>query len=210
MVTTVKRIEIPNFITHVELSKKRRAKYYKKGNKLPKKYSNKDYIFNKEGVLVHKALGVPVIANPRVVGTPRLKKINGQDIYRGNNNPYIRSKMVSTMKEFFSTAIKKQKISPVDLKHYPLEMELEMHIPLTEDFDIDNAGWIFVKVIQDVLVSTGVISNDVAVLLPKSGGVQFVPLEADGERKIVILIGENHTPFRAKLKQFVKKLKITF
>ncbi len=204
------RIEITNFITHVLLSKKRRARYYKKGKKIPKKYQTNEYGYNKQEELIHKATKMRVIANPRSVGTPRLKKINGQDIYRGNNNPYIRSKMVSEMKAFFADAIVKSGIDPIDSKHYPIEMELEMHIPLNAEFDVDNAGWLYVKVIQDVLTQTGTIVNDVAVLLPKTGGVQFVPIETGQANKMVIILRENNTPFRNKLKQFVKTEELTF
>ncbi len=210
MVKDITRIEIPNFITHVVLSKKRRAKHYKKGNKRPNKYSTSDYVYNKDDILVHKITRVPVIANPRSVGTPRIKKINGQDIYRGNTNPHMRSKIVSEMKDFFRKELRKQKVKPIPTEHYPLEMELEMCLPLSTDFDVDNASWLYVKVIQDVLTDCGVIRNDVAILLPKTGGTQYVPLEDGEERQLNIILRENHTPFREKLKKYVTQEKIDF
>ena len=207
----VLRIEIPEFITHVKLSNKRRAKYYTKGKKIPTKYTTSEYTYNKEGILIHKVTRLPIISNPRSVGTPRIKKINGQDIYRGNNDPHVRSKMVSSMKEFFSNEVRKRKVQPIPLDHYPLEMELEMHLPNAgEAFDIDNAGWLYVKVIQDVLTTTRVIRNDVAILLPKSGGVQYVPLDEGEQRKLVILLRENDTPYREKFKTFIKQEEKTF
>ena len=202
----IKIIEIPNFITHVQLSKKQRAKYYKKGRKkeLPKKYQKPEYGYRKkDGVLIHLKTGIPPIANPRVVGTPKIKKINGQDIYRGRINPHMRSKIVSEMKQFFEDKLRKQKIKPIPFNHYPLEMELEMHLPLNDSFDVDNAGWLYVKAIQDVLVSLQIIKNDVGVYLPKTGGVQYVPLE-EGQtpNKLVIILRENITPYRKVFKKY--------
>ena len=62
-------IEIPEFIEHVVISKKRRAKYKKDSS------------------------GNTVIANPRTVGKEKKWKINSQSIYSGMGH-HLRSKVV--------------------------------------------------------------------------------------------------------------------
>ncbi len=182
-------IEIPNFITHVELSKARRKKYFQKDDILPKKYQNDKYLFNKKGILVGED-NKPVVRNSRVAGTPCVKKINGQEFYSGNINPHLRAKMVSEMKKFFISHF--EGIPPIDPKHFPLEMELELHYSTTPDiFDIDNLGWIYTKVIQDCLKDAGIIPEDNVSILSKSGGCQFVRVESVEERKLLVILRKN-------------------
>lgn len=153
-------------------------------------------------MLINLKTKEPVIANPRVAGQPRYKKINGQDLYRGNNNPYIRSKMIRSMKTFFRKEIDKLNVSPINDSDYPVEMELELHTNVTEnDFDMDNAGWVYVKVIQDVLVEFQIIRNDTKTYLAKTGGVQYVPVKEGEPRKLVIILRRNMTPFRNQLRE---------
>jgi len=124
-------VEIPNYITHVKLSNRRRAKYYTTKSKIPKKYKN--YKFNTENFLIDK-LGNKIISNPKVVGTPNMKKINGQDFYRGGNNPIIRSKIVLKMKSFWTDKLKKCK--KININQYPLKLSLDFYVPENENFDV--------------------------------------------------------------------------
>ena len=182
-------IEIPGYITHVELSKQRRKKYFAPEDKIPLKYQTDDYQFVKDR-LTHIETKQPVIKNPRVAGTPKLKKINGQDFYSGNVIPQVRAKMIMEMKKFFSDHFKG--IPAISTEHYPVEMELEIHYTIKNDFfDIDNLGWVYTKVIQDVLKDEGIIPDDDIRYIRKSGGCQFVSVDNEDDRKIVIRIKKN-------------------
>ncbi len=182
-------IEIPGYITHVELSKSRRKKYFTPDDRIPLKYQKEHYKFIK-GRLTDTETKEVVVKNPRVAGTPRLKKINGQDFYSGTVMPQVRAKIVAEMKKFFSVHF--QGIPAIDAEHFPVEMELEIHYTMKNDlFDIDNLGWVYTKVIQDVLKDEKIIPDDDIRYIRKSGGCQFVPVEDEEDRKIVIRIKRN-------------------
>lgn len=177
----INSITVPKYIKHVVLSKKRRAKYYTKKSKIPKKYQGLPY--NNKGILVDK-LGNPIIANPRVVGTPRLKKVNGQDFYKGTDSPHIRSKVVNEIKSFLKTFVKG--IEPITT--YPVQIKLEMHDVIgVGNWDLDNL-WIYNKCMQDVLVDTGVLAEDNVMYVTAAAAPEFYPVDNEDDRKLVFKI----------------------
>ena len=181
MSNLINSITIPKYIKHVVLSKKRRAKYYTKKSKIPKKYQGLP--FNNKGILVDK-LGNPVIANPRVVGTPRLKKVNGQDFYKGTDSPHIRSKVVNEIKSFLKPFVKG--IEPITT--YPVQIKLEMHDVIgVGNWDLDNL-WIYNKCMQDVLVDTGVLAEDNVMYVTAAAAPEFYPVDNEDDRKLVFKI----------------------
>ena len=75
-------ITIPEYITKVALSKARRPVYYSiNGKRKPPKKYLKDplYTIDRQGYLRYRPTGDKVVANKKVVGTPKYQKINGQD-----------------------------------------------------------------------------------------------------------------------------------
>jgi len=181
MSNLINSITVPKYIKHVVLSKKRRAKYYTKKSKIPKKYQGLP--FNNKGILVDK-LGNPVIANPRVVGTPRLKKVNGQDFYKGTDSPHIRSKVVNEIKSFLKPFVKG--IEPITT--YPVQIKLEMHDVIgVGNWDLDNL-WIYNKCMQDVLVDTGVLAEDNVMYVTAAAAPEFYPVDNEEDRKLVFKI----------------------
>lgn len=181
MSNLINSITVPKYIKHVVLSKKRRAKYYTKKSKIPKKYQGLPY--NNKGILVDK-LGNPIIANPRVVGTPRLKKVNGQDFYKGTDSPHIRSKVVNEIKSFLKTFVKG--IEPITT--YPVQIKLEMHDVIgVGNWDLDNL-WIYNKCMQDVLVDTGVLAEDNVMYVTAAAAPEFYPVDNEDDRKLVFKI----------------------
>ena len=181
MSNLIHSITVPKYIKHVVLSKKRRAKYYTKKSKIPKKYQGLP--FNNKGILVDK-LGNPVIANPRVVGTPRLKKVNGQDFYKGTDSPHIRSKVVNEIKSFLKPFVKG--IEPITT--YPVQIKLEMHDVIgVGNWDLDNL-WIYNKCMQDVLVDTGVLAEDNVMYVTAAAAPEFYPVDNEDDRKLVFKI----------------------
>ncbi len=90
--TIICRVEIPDYIERIQLSKSRRPKFFQKGDNIPKRYRDERFFnFNGRGVLVNVDTEERVIANPRAAGTPREKRINGQDIWSGMDH-FLRSK----------------------------------------------------------------------------------------------------------------------
>lgn len=170
-------IEIPEYITHVELSKSRRPKYYKKGQKVPKKYANfKKY--DLRGRLLG-ADGLPIVANAANVSKPRLLKINGQQLYSGNMNPMMRSKVVGLIKEFFDNYTK---VEPVA---YPVRIEADLYAPLAaKNWDLDNQ-WIYHKCFLDSLVKNGVLPDDNIMFVTQAPGFRYFPVDHKEDRKLV-------------------------
>lgn len=179
------KIEIPQYITHVRLSKSRRAKYYTVNmrRKLPKKYKNANYGYNSKGVLINLLTKEPVIANPKTVGTPREKKINGQEIYSGNVPPTIRSIIVREMKQFY-----KQFIPSTHKIREKCKIKLEIFNAIgVGNQDLDNMSWIILKVVQDVLVEKQVLPED-NILVVDNLEIQFHPIDSEENRKLVITV----------------------
>lgn len=172
-------ITIPEFITHVKLSNKRRAKYYTKKSKIPKKYKELKF---KNGFLVDVD-GKKVVSNPRSVGTPKLKKINGQEIYSGMPH-HMRAKIVKTIKDFYKKHLKN--IDPVD--SFPIQIEMELHAPIeVGNWDLDNL-WIYNKCFQDALTDLGIIPDDNIQYITKPASPLFFPVENMEDRKLVYRI----------------------
>lgn len=185
-------IIIPQYITHVQLSKARKAKYYKKGSatakKRPAKYKHKLYTWNKQGWLVSPS-GERVIANSKSVGTPRLLKINGQQLYSGNMNAMVRSKVVNEIKDFMSGYVKD--IEPMKV---PIRVESDLYAPLAaKNWDLDNQ-WIYHKCFLDALVNAGVIPDDNVMFVTQAPAFRFFPVEHKEDRAIVYRLIEEDRP----------------
>jgi hypothetical protein len=179
-------LNIPNYITHVQLSEHRRTKYYKQGDKIPVKHQ--DCKFDKKGILIG-ADGKPVIKNPRVAGTPGWKKINGQTFYQGTGNPILRSKIIGAMKDFFRPYF--DDIDKIPADKLPITLELEIHDNPTDEFDIDNLAWVYTKVVLDVMTEKKIIQDDNVNFVAKSGGCQFVRTTNDQPRQLVVRVFKN-------------------
>ena len=171
-------IIIPEYITHVQLSKSRRPKYYRKGGKIPKKYA-KYKKFDLKGRLCDGA-GDPIIANPATVNKPRLQKINGQQLYSGNMNPMMRSKVVNEIKKFMSSFTKD--VEPVQV---PIRVESDLYAPMAaRNWDLDNQ-WIYHKCFLDALVSSGVLPDDNIMFITQAPAFRYFPVDMPEERKII-------------------------
>lgn len=175
-------IEIPNYLTHVQLTKGRRPKYYSKNGHIPKKYQKfKD--FDAKGRLLGKD-GKPLIANPASVNKPRIKKINGQELYSGNMPPHLRSKIVNCIKEQFQEVVRK--CNP--LSEFPIAITAELHtIPGAMNWDLDNQ-WIYHKCFQDALVAAEIIPDDNIFYITQAPAFSYHPVERLEDRKLVYRI----------------------
>lgn len=139
-------VVVPDYIKQVQLSKSRRAKYYKEGDRIPKKYSNtENYNFVKD-CLTEIATGQRVVRNVRTAGKERLKKVQGQDIWRGINFN-LRSKIAKELKKYFYEYFR----GIPRVNKYPIGIRIDFYDNVEEGEDIDNMIYFYRKTIHDAL-----------------------------------------------------------
>lgn len=167
-------VVIPNYIRVIKISESRRATYYKIGEDIPKKYSDKlgkeyhwMYVDKKKDKFLVDADGELIIKNPNSQGTPKYKIINGQDLHRLTLKDYDRAKIVRAIKEQMTPEIEKLDI----ITKLPIRILCEMYDTYTDvvvksnpDWDVDNRLIFHTKVFVDVLSGSPskviVIDND--------------------------------------------------
>jgi hypothetical protein len=180
-------ITIPEYITRVALSESRRAVYYStKGKRKPPKslLKNPQYVVDKKGFLRNRVTGDKVVANKKVVGTPKFQKINGQDFYSGFGSHHIRMKIVAGIKNFMRPFIRQ--IPPI--AEYPVQFEMDLYNVIGEgNWDLDNL-WIYTKCFQDLLVEEGIMPDDNIQFVTKPAAPEFFPIADESERKLVFRI----------------------
>jgi hypothetical protein len=181
-------IVIPQYLTHVQLTKGRRPKYYTKGKHIPKKYQ-KYKVFDAKGRLLGPD-NKPLIANPASVNKPRIKKINGQELYSGNMPPHLRSKIVAVLKQHFEDHLRK--CNP--LSDFPIAVEAELYtVPGAMNWDLDNQ-WIYHKCFQDALVSQNIIPDDNIFYITKAPAFSYHPVERLEDRKLIYRLTRDARP----------------
>lgn len=184
---------IPEFLTHVQLSKKVREK------KVETKVYNK-----KTG---HFETRIE-IANSSTAGKPKYTKINGQSMYNGSWNDFTKGKVVDTMKEFLSEVFIEQEKFVDRAKNYLIGKRIEaslqvftiknhdriqirggnLILPKNDSkptWDIFNFGMIWMKVLDDFMVEKGVIVDDSIDYLVSSGKTTFVEIEDFNKRYLL-------------------------
>mgnify|MGYP000271235373 CR=1 FL=1 len=178
-------IIIPQYLTHVQLTKGRRPKYYTKGTHIPKKYNKYKEYDSKNRLLNFNK--VPIVANPASVNKPRIKKINGQELYSGNMPPHMRSKVVSVIKQHFSDHL--CKCNP--LIDFPIAITAELFtIPGAMNWDLDNQ-WIYHKCFQDALVDAKIIPDDNIFYVTQAPAFSYTPVERMEDRKLIYRINKD-------------------
>ncbi len=171
-------VEIKEYVRVVELSKSRRATYYKKGERLPTKYSDKidvDYRWMEHtmpyigtNILLCNAKGVPVIKNPNAAGTPQWEVISGQNLHTLTMMPSTRSKIIKAIKAQMIPEV--EKLAPI-IK-FPIRILCELHdtymdwMYITKEgkameikWDLDNRALFYMKVFPDVLQGSPMIKD---------------------------------------------------
>jgi len=183
------RIEIPDFKEHIELSKARRAKYFikAKADKLPKKYQAKEYSFNKQGILVDSVTKEKIIANSKSVGTPKLWKVNGQDLYNGVLNPFVRNKATSEIHQYIRPYLKGlEKIVLAEEEFIRIHLEI-WDVPGAGNWDCSNK-WPWIKWFEDTLTESKKLPDDSIIYIRDSGRIIFKEISDVKERKLVFVI----------------------
>lgn len=115
------KLEIPNYLEEIVISKARRTLY--KQNKS----------------------GEKVISNPRTAGKPRVRKINGQMIWVGMNH-HLRSKIARELKRYFYEFFRGKEL----ITDYPIGISIDFY-GKAGDFDLDNLCLLYRKTMNDAL-----------------------------------------------------------
>ena len=185
------KIIIPNYEEKVPISKRRRAKYYKKRdlskNNIAKKYTNGvkngTYSYDKQGYLVDQSKN-RVLANPLSAGTPKYWTINGQRMYDGTLHYTARSKITRWMHEYLKQYIEELPVIKLQKGEF-LRVWVDMYKPLqVQNWDCDNQ-WPWTKWFLDTCVELGKIPDDSVQIVRSSGQVTYIPSD---ERKLVFNI----------------------
>lgn len=177
------QVSIEDYIEYVTLSNKRRPVYYKKTDKIPKKYQNNKHSFNKAGELINIETNEKILKNIRSVGKPRYKKISGQNIWVGLNHN-LRNKIAYEIKKFFYKHLKDLKVIPKQL--FPIGVDIKFIKPIgSNNWDLDNLALIYRKVLLDCLKT--IIGADDSIEFIREIPTRYSP-SPDESQKLIITI----------------------
>ena len=181
------KVVIPNYEDKIPISQRRRTKYYKKGDKLPKKYTSKLQTglleYDKGNYLVDQSKN-RVIANPLAAGTPKYWTVNGQRIYDGSLHYTARSKVARWMHEYLGEYIDQLPVIEIPSGCY-VRVWLDLYKPGDKlNWDCDNL-WPWTKWFLDTLVEKGKIPEDSVEYVRSSGQITYTPSD---DRKLVFNI----------------------
>ena len=187
---------IPNYPRSVEVSKSRRPKYYKIGDKIPKKFEADGYCY--VGGFLVDPTGQKVVKNTKSAGTPRYISINAQAIYVGLHHS-VRSKIVDSLHSLFHETFKKQLPATIDLTGKTVFIHLQFYDVVSAKLpDLDNLANFFVKCGMDCLTKAtnskgdtshklGIIPDD-KVTYVSGISLGFTEIKAEEQRELVFSI----------------------
>lgn len=195
---------IPLYIRQYVKSKNVRAKYYKKGDNIPNKFSKDSQMFawksfsiteNGKKVtgefLVEKASEKRIIANPHLVGTEKKININGQGIYNGNIQQHDRNNMIGQIKDSF----RKEILTLKPIERFPIRIDIYLFDTIIDeifsngqDWDLDNRFFPYGKAFADELKKQHIIPDDNRYYITEPPHAIFVPVPDIEDRKFIIRI----------------------
>lgn len=179
------QLVLEQYPTSAIVSKSRRPKYYssKPGrgrvNKLPKKMEKEGYTIDIEGYYLNLQ-GERVVSNTGTVGKPGTIPINAQVFYVGK--PFQRMAIKNFVQEYLLPYVQQMEI--ID---YPVYMESEVHAVYEHRLpDMNNIGYVWDKILTDVMVAEGIIFDDSPLYITRPGSAPlYVPIDDPENRKIV-------------------------
>jgi hypothetical protein len=190
------RIRIPDFPRRVEISKARKAKYFKQTDDLPEKYSKgipHQYTWKKKGkhiYLYESAVDEFVIKNPKAAGTPRYVQISGNEIY-ARMHERIRMKIVDTVKSAMKVNILKVVSTPEEFSKrvmFPVSVRMTIYTPYDyANWDVDNL-WIYHKCFLDSIRDLKLIEDDNILFVREAGAIFFEPISPDKTPELLFTI----------------------
>jgi hypothetical protein len=177
------------------VSNKRREKFWKDGETLPKKHAGAT--LRADGFYVD-ALGERITKNTKTAGKPRMLTINAQKIYVGIHHA-VRSKIVNELHDLFTDAFRKQLPTTIPLNGNKVLIALHFYdIYTTKLPDLDNLANLFVKCGMDCLTTannpnqtnTGGVTYKLAILPDDKMTYiphilyEFTPVNSVADRKL--------------------------
>lgn len=179
------QLVLEKYPTSAIISKSKRPKYYssKPGrgrvNKLPKKMEKEGYTIDIEGYYLNLQ-GERVVSNTGTVGKPGTIPINAQVFYVGK--PFQRMAIKNFVQEYLLPYVQQMEI--ID---YPLYIESEVHAVYEHRLpDMNNIGYVWDKILTDVMVDQGIIFDDSPLYITRPGSAPlYVPIDNPEDRKIV-------------------------
>lgn len=179
------QLVLEQYPTSAIVSKSRRPKYYssKPGrgrvNKLPKKMEKEGYTIDIEGYYLNLQ-GERVVSNTGTVGKPGTIPINAQVFYVGK--PFQRMAIKNFVQEYLLPYV--QQMEVID---YPVYMESEVHAVYEHRLpDMNNIGYVWDKILTDVMVAEGIIFDDSPLYITRPGSAPlYVPIDNPENRKLV-------------------------
>lgn len=165
------QITIASPLTHVPLSLSRRPKYYRRGDKIPKRFTKPRY--DKQGFLLDSK-SQRVQKNKRSAGTPRLWRVNGQDLYSGRLQGFARKRVVAYLHQYLAGHIGSVITEPLPLA-YRWGVALDIHGAYSDrSWDVDNQ-WIWIKCFCDTLVEQQLLPDDNIQYINEAGRIRHIP-----------------------------------
>jgi hypothetical protein len=196
---------IPDYPTEIRVSNKRREKFWKDGETLPKKHAGAT--LRADGFYVD-ALDERITKNTKTAGKPRMLTINAQKIYVGIHHA-VRSKIVEELHSVLGAAFKAQLPSKIILNGNKILIHLHFYEVYTIKIpDLDNLSNLFVKCGIDCLTEKnnpnqsksgythklGIIPDDKASFIPYIV-VEFSNVPKPEDRKLDFNLYEVETEF---------------
>jgi hypothetical protein len=199
-------LELPEYPISAITSKAKRPKYYSsvpgrgRVNKLPKTLEKKGYSIDLEDYYVDKN-GERVVANTRTAGKPGTLPINAQIFYVGK--PFQRMAIKNFLTEYLTPYVKKMK--KID---YPVYIESEVHAMYEHRLmDMNNVGYVWDKILTDIMVSEGVLVDDDPLYVTRPGSAPlYIPVKTFEDRKLVFRFYKDNRKEIQELRQL--KLKV--
>lgn len=139
---------IPDYLDKIKVSEKRRPTYYKKGDKIPKKYVVSHYISD----FAIDENGNKIIKNVRVANKPRYIPINFQKFWVGVHHS-VRSNISKKLHEYYADIFKKQLPKKIKIpKDKVIEITFKVYNTLDAvRADLDNHVHLHIKTCLDTL-----------------------------------------------------------
>lgn len=148
----VYKIWIEDLPDKICLSKARRKKYFKEGQKIPKKYDNDKFGFIK-GILCNLLTKEKIVKNPKAQGTALYTTLNSQNLWNNKFNKFTRAKIKRDLEIFFIQFIK-------DLEQVKKCSIVYTLFSNKVNFDLGNKSFMYQKAFEDVLVKSNIIRDD--------------------------------------------------
>lgn len=179
------KLELPQYPIEAITSKSTNPKYYSvvsgrgRTKKLPKTLEKNGYTIDLDNFYLNSQ-GERVVSNTKKVGKPGTIPINAQIFYVGK--PFQRM----AIKNFVSAYLT-DKVKQMDKIDYPVLIESEVHAPYEHRLpDMNNIGYVWDKILTDVMVTEGIIVDDNPLYITKPGSAPlYHPIENFEDRKIV-------------------------